>query len=173
MRTARREHGGLQQWWGKHAKFAGAEFRVPKHGGALKRGGGPKLKIGFSIALRDQWLTTLETAAKKKAEENGVDFTVYDAESDVQKQLSHITTMATQNFDVMIVNLVNTDNSSEVISAAGISIVFVNRLPNQENLVENKIVYVGSDENTSGKLQGEYLAKYFKEQGKQRSITRC
>ncbi|WP_444658272.1 substrate-binding domain-containing protein [Caproiciproducens sp. R2] len=134
---------------------------------APKETGNKKMKIGFSIALRDQWLTTLETAAKKKAEENGIDFTVYDADSDVQKQLSHITTMATQKFDVMIVNLVNSDNAPEIISTAGdIPIVFVNRLPNQENLVENKIVYVGSDENTSGKLQGEYLAKYFKEKGK-------
>lgn len=128
---------------------------------------GKKLKIGFSIALRDQWLTTLETAAKKKAEESGVDFTVYDAESDVQKQLSHITTMATENFDVMVVNLVNSDNAPEIISAAGnIPIVFVNRFPNEENLVENKVVYVGSDENTAGKIQGEFLAKYFKDQGK-------
>jgi ABC-type sugar transport system substrate-binding protein len=45
-------------------------------------------------------------------------------------------------------------------------VVFVNRFPTDESVLSDSAVYVGSDEMTSGKFQGEFLCDYFKAQGK-------
>lgn len=132
-------------------------------GDKAKAGG----KILFTMSSRDQFLTSMETAAAKYADENGVELVVMDSEDDITKQLSHIQTAVTDDYDAIICNLVNTDNSAEIISSAGdLPVVFVNRSPGEANLKADKYVYVGSDESDAGKFQAEYLAKYFKDQGK-------
>ena len=81
-------------------------------------------------------------------------------------QIQNVQTFASQGCDVIIVNLVNTDNAQQIIEAAnGIPIVFVNRMPGVE-LEAGKTVYVGSDETDAGRFQGEYLADFFKQQDK-------
>ena len=45
-------------------------------------------------------------------------------------------------------------------------VVFVNRVPDDTSILNENAVYVGSDEHTSGKFQGDFLAEYFKAQGK-------
>ena len=44
-------------------------------------------------------------------------------------------------------------------------VVFVNRVPDDTSILNENAVYVGSDEHTSGKFQGDFLAKYFNEKG--------
>ena len=83
--------------------------------------------------------------------------------------LSHVTACANDGYDAMIINLVNTDNAQEMIDAAGdMPVVFVNRTPGkpEEQLQEGKVVYVGSDENEAGQLEGEFIANLMKEAGK-------
>ncbi|MGE4549740.1 MAG: substrate-binding domain-containing protein [Intestinibacillus sp.] len=128
---------------------------------------GKTLKIGLSMPVRDQFLTSMETAAKAKADEVGdVQLDVVDANNDVSVQISHVQTWAADNYDAAIVALVNNDSAQEIINAAnGMNIVFVNRQPDV-SLLKDNIVYVGTDENLYGKAQGEALAQYFKDQGK-------
>ena len=45
-------------------------------------------------------------------------------------------------------------------------VVFLNREPDDLSLLNDNVAAVGSDEHTSGKFQGEFLAEYFKEKGK-------
>ena len=45
-------------------------------------------------------------------------------------------------------------------------VVFVNRRPSDAGILNENVVYVGSDEMQSGGYQGEYLAKYFNDQKK-------
>lgn len=124
-------------------------------------------QIGFSIAVRDQFLTSLEMAATKKAEELGVKLEVYEAKEDISTQISHVQTCAVKGFDAMVVNMVNADNAAEVLAAAGdMKVVFVNRAPDLALLEKGKYVYVGSDENVSGGLQGKFLAEHFQAEGK-------
>lgn len=129
-----------------------------------EKASGDKLKIGFSISERDQFLTKLETALTKAAEENNVELTAFDSQQDVQKQMDHIATFASQNFDAIIVNLVDTNTTDTIIQGAnGIPVVFVNRLPEEDKMVEGKTTYVGSDEKQAGGIQAEFLTEYFKE----------
>lgn len=122
------------------------------------------MKIGFTISERDQFLSSLETAMINVAKEKGVELTVFDSQRDVQKQLDHVTTFASQGFDAIIVNLVDASNTEGVVREAGdIPVIFVNRLPDEKYLVEGQTAYVGSDEMQSGGLQAEFLADYFKD----------
>lgn len=127
------------------------------------------LKIGLTMSNRDQWLSTMEQAAMDYAKANGVELKSFDSNVDVVTQLSHVTACANDNYDAMIVNLVNTDNAQEMIDAAGdMPIVFVNRTPGNPDalLKADEIVYVGSDESEAGGLEGEYIANLLKEANK-------
>lgn len=126
-----------------------------------------KLKIAICMALRDQFLSSLEEAAKAKAQELDVELVGFDANGDISAQIGQVQTCATGDYDGIVVNLANTDSAQEVINAAGdVPIAFVNRMPSDTALLSDKVLYVGSKEVAAGTMQGEYLAKYFKDQGK-------
>lgn len=117
------------------------------------------LKIGFSISRREQYVTSMERAATAECKNQGITLEVNDSENDITKQLSHVQTWATQNYDAIIVNLVNTDNGQEIADAAnGIPVVFVNMIPDKSVLNEN-VIFIGSDEVVAGKYQAELLAE--------------
>lgn len=129
-------------------------------------GGNEKIKIGLTMSSRDQFLSTLETAVKDAAKkQDDAEIIAFDAENDIQKQLSHISSFVSQDCGAIIVNLVNTDTTEEILKAAGdVPVVFVNRLPNQPILEEaNNSSFVGSDEYEAGQLQAKYLTEYFKD----------
>lgn len=117
--------------------------------------------IGFSLSGRDQFLSALEVAFVKECEAMGVKQRVVDANNNADTQLSQVQIFASQNVDGIVVNLVNTNNSADIIAAAdGIPVVFVNRPPSGE-LEKGKATYVGSDEHNAGRFQGEFLAEFF------------
>lgn len=129
-------------------------------------GGDDKIKITMILAQRDEWLSELEGAAKANAPAN-VALTTQDAQSDVGKQLQQIEAARNSGAKAIIVNMVDPETAAEMKEAAGdAKVVFVNRFPADESVLDENAVYVGSDEMTSGKFQGEWLADYFKDQGK-------
>ncbi|NLL64571.1 MAG: sugar ABC transporter substrate-binding protein [Clostridiaceae bacterium] len=109
----------------------------------------------------------MEAAADEQAKAMGVEMTVVDANNNANTQIQNVQTFASQGVDAIIVNLVNSDNMEQIMSSAGdIPVVFVNRKPSGE-LEAGKATYVGSDENNSGRYQGEFLAEHFKGEGKE------
>lgn len=124
------------------------------------------LKVAICMALRDQFLSTLEEAAKAKAKELGVDLVGFDANGDISAQIGQVQTCATGDYDAVIVNLANTDSAQEIINAAGdLPVAFVNRMPSDTSVLSDKVIYAGSKEIEAGTMQGEFLAKYFKAKG--------
>ena len=108
------------------------------------------------------WLSFLERAAVERAAELGVELTVFDAQRDINAQISHVETFAVQGFDAIIVGILEAPFTDALVNAAnGIPLVFVNRMPQEDFLQAGSVVYVGSDENTSGAFQAEFLAQYF------------
>lgn len=131
---------------------------------ALVMGANPafaKTTIGVTMSsFDDNFLTYLREAMAAEAKAKGVDIQFEDGQKDVVKQISQVENFIAQKVDVMIVNPIDsaaTRNITEKAMKAGIKLIYVNRLP-EEKLPEG-VVYVGSDENVSGKMQGEYLAK--------------
>jgi inositol transport system substrate-binding protein len=112
---------------------------------------------------RDMWLAHLEQAVEDRAAELGVDLTVFDAERDITQQMSHVQTFAAQGFDAIIIGILEQPFTETLVNYAGdIPVIFVNREPDNAFLSPGSGVgYVGSDENTSGAFQADYLAAHF------------
>lgn len=130
-------------------------------------GGEQAYKIGFSIAMRDQFWTSMENAMKPYAESNNVELSILDANQDVATQLGQVQTWAADGYDAAIIGLANNDSAEDVLKAAGgMKVVFVNRQPNLDILKDGEVVYVGTDETLYGTEQGNFLAEKFKAEGK-------
>ncbi len=122
--------------------------------------------ITFILSLRDEFLSALEAGAQNNAPA-GVNLTTQDAQNDAAKQQQMIESARNAENDAIIINLVDPASAASMIESAGDTpVVLVNRFPTDESVLEaGKVVYVGSDELTSGKFQGEYLVDYFNEKG--------
>ena len=120
------------------------------------------ITVGVSLYARDQFISTLEQGILAAAEAAGVTVDSQEANNDTQKQAEQVRTFAAKGYDVLIVNLVDTSTAETIIAEAGdIPIIFVNRRPDDSVLVQGKYAYVGSQEYDAGKMQAEFLAKYF------------
>ncbi len=127
---------------------------------------GDSYDITFVMSLRDEFLSSLEEGAQNNAPDN-VNLTTQDAQNDAAKQQQMIESARNAENDAIIINLVDPASAESMREAAGdIPVVFVNRYPTDDSVLEaGSCVYVGSDELTSGKFQGEYLVDYFNEKG--------
>lgn len=147
--------------------LAGCGGQQDASGDASGEAAGDKYQIGFSIAMRDQFWTSMENAMKPFAEANNIDLSILDANQDVATQLGQVQTWAADGYDAAIIGLANNDSAEDILAAAGdMKVVFVNRQPKLDLLEDGKVVYVGTDETLYGTEQGNYLAKLFKEAGK-------
>lgn len=141
----------------------------PQGGGsAASEGSGENGNITLVMASRDEFLSTLEAAATKAAAADGYKLTAQDAQNDAQKQIQFVETAKNGGDVAVIVNPVDSDAAQSVVDAAGgMPLVFVNRPPTDLNVLSaENVAFVGSNEDTSGYFQGEYLAEYFKAEGK-------
>ena len=132
-------------------------------GGAAAAGGE---KITLIMSQRDEFLSSLEAGAKAAAADLGVNLVTQDANQDVFKQIQYVQDAAADGQEAVIVNPVYPSACQSIIDAAGdMKVVFVNRVPDDTSILNENAVYVGSDEHTSGKFQGDFLAKYFNDKG--------
>lgn len=119
------------------------------------------------MSQRDEFLSELESAAVNAANQLGVNLTTQDANSDTSKMLQYIETAKNAGEKAIIINMVDPETAAQCVESAGdMKVVFVNRYPSDPSVLNENAVYVGSDEMTSGKFQGEFLSEYFKGQGK-------
>ena len=125
-------------------------------------------KIGVSLAYSDDvFLTTLREAMEKRAKELGVTIQFEHAQGDIGKQLSQIQNFVAQKMNAIVVNPVDsmaTPNMTKLATNAGVPLVYVNLKPAEETLPQG-VAYVGSDENVSGRLQGEEIARLLNNKG--------
>jgi inositol transport system substrate-binding protein len=120
------------------------------------------------MAFDDQFLTNLREAIAARAKEAGVNVQFEDAQTDIGKQLSQIQNFIAQKVDAIVVNPVDSSAAAQMtklIKNAGIPLVYVNIPPIEELKPGEPIVYVGSDEKISGKLEGEAIAKLLNGKG--------
>jgi inositol transport system substrate-binding protein len=114
-------------------------------------------KIGVSMsAFDDNFLTVVRNAmSADAAKQQGVSLQFEDAQNDVGKQLNQIQNFIAQKVDAIIVNPVDTDATpkmTKLAAAAGIPLVYVNRMPSDKQLPP-KVSFVGSNEVESGTLE--------------------
>lgn len=147
----------------------GGSAETADNGSAASNGGsGSTGNMTLIMAQRDDFLSTLESAATKAGEERGYKIVAQDAQNDAQKQIQFVETAKNGGDSACIVNPVDSDAAQSVVDAAdGMPLVFVNRGPSDYHVLDaENVAFVGSNETDAGKYQADALAEYFKAQGK-------
>ncbi len=123
-----------------------------------------QMRVGVTLYDRDQFISYLEQAIIDAGKATpGVVVDSQDAKQDVNQQIAQVDVFATKRYNAIIVNLINTDTVETIISrASGIPVIFVNRRPRDAVIDGVKTAYVGSQEYDAGRMQGEFLASFFK-----------
>jgi len=121
-------------------------------------------KIGVTLYDRDQFISSLEQAILDAVKTmKGVTIDSQDAKQDVNQQLAQVDIFVTKKYKAIIVNLINTSTVETILDRAkGTPTIFVNRRPDDSVIDGVKTAYVGSQEFDAGRMQGEFLAKFFK-----------
>ena len=127
-------------------------------------------KVGISIyQFNDNFMTLYrEELVRYLTEDLGfgaVDVVVEDGKGDQAEQTNQIQNFITQQYDVLILNLVQASSAPDVTDmchAAGIPVVYINREPDvaeEERWAAEGIAatYVGCDARQSGTYQGEEI----------------
>ncbi|MDR3766732.1 MAG: substrate-binding domain-containing protein [Butyricicoccus sp.] len=126
-----------------------------------------QIHIGLCMSTRDDFLTSLESAAVRAAANTDVRLEVANANNDQSAQLAQIEEWQQDGYAAAIVVLCEADAAAEVIEKAGtMPVVFVNRQPADMSVLESRsnVIYIGCWEPDAGKMQGEFLASYFQVQ---------
>jgi inositol transport system substrate-binding protein len=112
--------------------------------------------VGVSMAaFDDNFLTAVRASMKEHAQQLNVLIQFEDAGNDVGRQLNQIQNFIAQRVDAIIVNPVDADATprmTRLVAAAGIALVYVNRMPGDKQLPP-RVSFVGSDETQSGTLE--------------------
>lgn len=124
--------------------------------------------VGVSMALfDDNFLTAVRASMKERAQQLNVPVQFEDAENDIGRQLNHIQNFIAQHVDAIIVNPVDTDATprmTRLAVAAGIALVYVNRMPGDRQLPP-RVSFVGSDETQSGTLEMAEVCRLLRGKG--------
>ncbi len=130
---------------------------------AVASAGQKPLKIGVCIyKFDDNFMTLYRTELESYLKGLGHEVTIVDGKNDQAEQTNQINSFIADKVDVLIVNLVQSSAAATVIDlvkAANIPTVFINREPTPEDMqLWDRIAYVGADARQSGTFQGEIVA---------------
>ena len=121
----------------------------------------------FYYTYEDTYVSSVRTAMDKALDTAGVSYTDYDSANDQAKQDGQVDEAIKDGATILIVNLVDSasDNAAKNVvakaEAAGIPIIFFNRSISEDVATSyNKCVYVGTDNDEAGHLQGELIGNY-------------
>ena len=123
-------------------------------------------KVGVLLYnFNDQYISLVKQSLEniEKENPNKVKFYFYDAKDNQAIQNADIHNSIASNIDLLLVNLVNTNQStvSDIISKANsknIPLIFFNiQLPIDTKISSNKVFVIGTDSKVSGVMQGNIL----------------
>jgi ABC-type sugar transport system substrate-binding protein len=127
------------------------------------------INIGYSSPnFDDNFQTVLRNTAKKYAESLGHSIQIEDAREDVGTQISQIQNFIASGVDAIVLAVVSAESSPQITkmaAKAGVSLVYINRMPTDLASLGDKAVFVGSDEKWSGTLEAFELCKLAGGQG--------
>lgn len=123
--------------------------------------------VRMIIPQYTEYISQLVKEAKTASEAAGYQFVAYDAGGDPGAQIDLINMSADAGAGAMIVLPSSSDQTQDIIDAAGESkVVLFNRALNDDSLLDDSHVYIGPDEDISGTYEGEILADYLRAQNK-------
>ena len=97
-------------------------------------------------------------------------YEILDAEGDSNRQQKQLEYMFSQNYDVLLLNLVEPALAASILNKAAdlnIPVILFNRETELKNMtISDAIWYVGTDSKAAGAIQGEMLVNLWEEQKK-------
>lgn len=136
-------------------------------GGTGGSGGGSGEIAVFYYTYSDTYISSVRSAMDKLLTEKGVKFQNYDANGNQTTQTEQVTTAIAKGSKLLVVNVVDTgsnDAAQNIINQAqaqDIPVIFFNRSVD-ESVVSSydKCVFVGTDYEMAGHMQGEMIGQY-------------
>lgn len=124
----------------------------------------------FYYTYSDTYISSVRTAMDKLLQEAGLKYQNYDANGNQTTQTEQVATAISKGSRALIVNIVDTgsnDAAQNIIDQAkakNIPVIFFNRSV-EESVVSSydKCVFVGTDYEMAGHMQGEMIGKYLVE----------
>lgn len=125
-----------------------------------------KLAI-FYYTYSDTYISTVRTAMDKALRDSGIPYQSYDSAGDQANQTNQIDTALSMGATMLAVNLVTTGSRDaaqtivEKARAKDVPLIFFNRSVD-EDIIESydKCVFVGTDFEMAGHIQGELIGNY-------------
>lgn len=121
----------------------------------------------FYYTYADTYISSVRSRMDAYLTDAGIEFNNYDAGSNQATQTEQVDTAITKGSRLLIVNIVDTgsDDAARTIvdkaKAANIPLIFFNRSVSEDILASyEKCVFVGTDYEEAGKLQGELIGEY-------------
>lgn len=124
----------------------------------------------FYYTYSDAYISSVRSAMDKFLKDAGLKFQNYDANGNQTTQTEQVTTAIAKGSKLLVVNVVDTgsnDAAQNIINLAkerDIPVIFFNRSV-EESVVSSydKCVFVGTDYEMAGHMQGEMIGKYLVE----------
>ena len=121
----------------------------------------------FYYTYSDTYISSVRTSMDKLLKKAGIKFQNYDANGNQTTQTEQVTTAIAKGSKALIVNVVDTgsndaaQNIVDLAKAQNIPVIFFNRSV-EESVVSSydKCVFVGTDYEMAGHMQGEMIGKY-------------
>ena len=124
----------------------------------------------FYYTFSDTYISSVRTEMDKLLKERGVQFNDYDANSNQSTQTDQVDVALSKGSKMLVVNVVDTgsnDAAQNIVNkakAANIPVIFFNRSVD-ESVVKSydKCVFIGTDYEMAGRMQGEMVGNYLLE----------
>lgn len=122
----------------------------------------------FYYTCGDTYISSVRAALDSALDAAGIKYQDYDSNNSQTTQSEQVTTALTQGATVLVVNLVDTgsdDAAKNIITQAnGVPVIFFNRSVSEEAVTSSdKCVFVGTDYEMAGHMQGEMIGNYLLE----------
>lgn len=131
------------------------------------------IHVGIAVydkedTFMDSFISMLENEITKINTQKKISYEIYDAEGDSRCQDKQFQYMYAQDYDMMLVNLVDPSSAASVLNNVKESktpvILFNRDIAEKDLKITNNVWYVGTDAREAGKIQGEMLHKIWNEQ---------
>ncbi|MCH5343581.1 MAG: substrate-binding domain-containing protein [Acetatifactor sp.] len=150
---------------GSSAAGGGSSTAGGGTGGAGSSGGSVAV---FYYTYGDTYISSVRAALDAALTDAGIAYQDYDSNNSQTTQTEQVTTALAQGATVLVVNLVDTgsdDAAKNILEQAnGVPVIFFNRSVSEEAVtsVDNS-VFVGTDYEMAGHMQGEMIGNYLVE----------
>ncbi len=121
----------------------------------------------FYYTFSDTYISGVRSAMDRLLENSGVKFNDYDANGNQTTQTEQIQTAIAKGAAALVVNVVDTgsdDAARHILSLAkekDIPVIFFNRSVDEDVITQyNKSIFIGTDYEMAGRLQGKMIADY-------------